>query len=802
MAELLIVVAIITILAGVGFIAVQNHQRSLAQAERNTIAKEIYFAAQNHLAMAESQGYLGVTSYGTVEDANKNIYYAVNNGSAPTQGSMLDLMLPFGSIDETVRSGGSYLIRYQVDPAIVLDVFYCSTNGKPEEYNHTISGDDYSSFLGYKNNGMPGSGYVVGYYGGVEAGLIGDYNVVKAPEVNVKNDDRLVVEVTDMTPDGTQAHNENGELKDVSTYLELIITGETVEGKTAKCVILLNNPDVQNERVKKVGNVYTVVLDDITTDGLHFADLNEDAGEDNNPTIWFMSDLESGTTPTFKPGEDITVEAVAFSNSTFTNIAYSSAKTTNSLFADDVSTDGTVDHTEVLIGSFRHLENLDPAISGLDTTLGIQEARQTADLYWNTVEIETDDGKKTYTGFVETIKGAKGSTDAIQVYNLEGTGSGANCYLPVSPTYALAYSGLSEGDPDAQNSDAQTAKAHTITGVKVGTADAAYAGTGGLFGAPTAALTVSDLALIDFDIHATGNAGALAGTLPSGSEVSNVIAYNSADFDSATATVASTGTVAAAGSAGGLIGSMTGANIEKCAAALIVSSAGKDAGGLIGTSTGSSTVSNSYSGGHVKAAASTGGAVEYDATALNVTAESGNAGGLIGSAGQAEISGCYSTCSVKGAVAGGLVGDAGSTIEDSYCTGLVVGASTSSKIGAFAGQLTVKPEECYYFEIINPIDTNGVITYMPSVSGATEETYDADELQPLDSTATVYNDFVGTGALAAAVPYSAALADYSEYPLRPLSDVTAKATATAAADFVATHYGDWPVPEAFVVNTK
>ena len=38
MAELLIVVAIITILSSVGFVAVQRYQRGLAQVERDAIA--------------------------------------------------------------------------------------------------------------------------------------------------------------------------------------------------------------------------------------------------------------------------------------------------------------------------------------------------------------------------------------------------------------------------------------------------------------------------------------------------------------------------------------------------------------------------------------------------------------------------------------------------------------------------------------------------------------------------------------------------------------------------------------------
>ena len=41
MAELLIVIAIIGVLAGVSFIAVQSHQRSMTQLQYDAIAKEI-----------------------------------------------------------------------------------------------------------------------------------------------------------------------------------------------------------------------------------------------------------------------------------------------------------------------------------------------------------------------------------------------------------------------------------------------------------------------------------------------------------------------------------------------------------------------------------------------------------------------------------------------------------------------------------------------------------------------------------------------------------------------------------------
>ena len=124
LAETLIVAAIITILSGVSFIAVHNHMRSLAQLERDGIAKEIFVAAQNHLTMAEHEGYLGLSDFGEVEDKDKGIFYLVVNGTPISGNDLLKVMLPFGAVDETVRLGGSYIIRYQRETGRVLDVFF------------------------------------------------------------------------------------------------------------------------------------------------------------------------------------------------------------------------------------------------------------------------------------------------------------------------------------------------------------------------------------------------------------------------------------------------------------------------------------------------------------------------------------------------------------------------------------------------------------------------------------------------------------------------------------------------------
>ena len=67
LAEIMMAVAIIGILSAVAFIGVARYLRSMAQLERDGIAREIYVAAQNHLAMAEGQGYLNRDLFGNVE---------------------------------------------------------------------------------------------------------------------------------------------------------------------------------------------------------------------------------------------------------------------------------------------------------------------------------------------------------------------------------------------------------------------------------------------------------------------------------------------------------------------------------------------------------------------------------------------------------------------------------------------------------------------------------------------------------------------------------------------------------------
>ncbi len=824
MAELLIVIAIIGILSGVAFVAVQNHQKSLAQLECDTIAKEIFFAAQNHLTMAESQGYLGENvAYGTPTDyalsdgtnAKDVYYFGVNGPGAFTGNSVLDLMLPFGSIDDSVRTQGNYVIRYQAKPARVLDVFY--GRSRNAAYTGKYDADPTAiapAQLWAKNYG----GKVIGWYGGDSAMESG--KELNAPYIEVENAEKLTVRIktasvnvgADGNPILTNADGSTG-----TVSVKLIIKGEKSQAMAAIPVLPAPNQRVTAATgdAAAAGFDYVVTLDDITTayqqgskDGGHFGDITTDmasATSATNPAI----DVAPNTA--FLPGENITVQAVAFSNNALASIAYSNEWTTNSLFADvvdpsEVGLTGLSTGSQVaLIANMRHLANLDRSISGVNAdgttaSFSIGAAKQTADLIWKSTGTPAAGAPKAFTTAIPNASVYKKGA---------GTGTAQGCWQPVSIDYPLAYYDASEaGAAAATDTPTVPTVCHSITGVVVATTDE----PAGLFGELKAAVKIENLELIDFDISSTGsgNAGALAGTLTGGEsakvEVENVLAHNSETFDKLdTATVK-----ANTGAAGGLVGKMTGAEVVQSAAVLVVNSTGGNAGGLVGESNGGK-IESSYAGGHTHE----GGYTKNGAPFYNVTGGK-SAGGLLGGrgtdTGYTPISCSYSTCSVSGKIAGGLAGSAGGSISHCYATGLVSG---TDKAGAFAGEYGGTPTDCHYYQIVNEqMDaTTKAFSDMPPVHGA--ETL--ANITALDATAEDYNTFSGNPSdWQAAQPIDATLkslfrkaadsdeVQYNFKTVEQLGDTTIQKTATATlpADFVAVHHGDWPAPETLVVNTK
>ena len=765
MAELLIVVGILIVLFALSFIAVQNYQKSLAQTEYDTIAKELFIAAQNHITTAESQGYLGIpsTDYGTIDKtatSNDVYYYLVEDGTPDLSNTeIFDLMLPFGSIDETVRMGGSYVIRYQPSSATILDVFY-SNNSPGERYGTSISGlldgdGGISGLLQNYRESRKSQAKVVGWYGKVAELPIG--SKLSIPTVTIHNEEKLWVEVTHTK---TYTETEN---------LILIVTGKT---SGAQCKFTLGSA---SERV--VGDVFNkVILDDITTSRMRFGAL---AGQNNK---------------NFIPGEDLFIEAVAFDNTQLTNVAYSGKQSTNSLF-NGIYDSGT--YSVAVIANCRHLENIEQTISGFNGS--VTHFEQVADLnWWGTAEDAFSSRIRNMppSGVPATVP----AINQIQVFRYSNsspsataTGAGIGLYVPVNASANLEYKG----------------NKHVIKNVSTNV----DTGGAGLFGSLNNA-DISDLKLIDFNIRTqSGNAGALAGTVTNSATVTNVIAYNTSAFDIGAdgkpkTTIFAAGTGNNAGNAGGLIGYASGVAMEKSAAALVVNG-GTNAGGLIGRVS-AGNVSACYSGGHtvdMRKTDASGNVVDvigavYSGDPWNVTAGN-NAGGLIGDAGSASITSCYSTCSVRGTAAGGFIGSAKGTITNCYCVGRVTGTTTA---GAFAGvnkDTGFTLNECKYFEIMNEIQDEEW-PYMPPYPGYEKVTHTG--ISAFDDLLENYQSFIGEkGVWTSAEPYHEFLSSTfnNKFSMRSVSRLLALTTSNisvAADDFVSVHHGDWPVPETLVIN--
>jgi len=783
MGELLIVVAIIIILAGVSFIAVQRHQRSLGQLERDGLAKEIFVAAQNHLAAAYGQSYLDLpdSAFGHEDTISrdsegndiKDDYYFVVNGDI-SGNSALGQMLPFGSVDETVRIGGSYFVHYQKSTGLVLDVTYCSRGGAPNRFNHTLSESDYALSVSLRGASQKASrrnvsGYIMGWYGAEEAKDLSTINL-KAPTVEVINAETLHVKVTDKNTENSGKYS-----------IKLIITG--VSSGAEKSFVLIKSTGSSETldssgRLAASGTEYDVTLDDITAQGMHFADI------------------VSENDKLFIPGEDITIKAVAYSTEALSNVAYSSEETTNSLFSsiDDVAdsagrTDGVPE--TAFISNIRHLENLDKTISGLDNNDGfttekpqgkinITAASQVNDLDW-----EEDD---------------ENFWENKSIVKIDGTKTTAGYYMPVNPedkqniTYTFRYDG----------------GGHKISNIK------AEAENAGLFGKSSYITEIKNIELIDFAIKGTGSAGALAGSLgtdtttnPQGAVITNVIVRNSSGSSAAN--------VSATGSCGGLVGEITAGKVSYSAASVIVKNTGTSgaAGGLIGTASNASEIIGCYSSGHTRDGSyeewiNTKPADSYTYDVIGTTA-----GGLIGDAGGATIENSYSTCSVSGTTAGGFVGSASGSIENCYATGLIkmddASASNANKTkGAFAGSFTGTANDCLYYSIINEVKkTEDSKEAFDHYLGAVGDE-DNSKITAIDEDIASYDSFVGEDtSWGTAKPYDKSLVKYytGKYNLKSIENLSP--TTTVLPDeyedwddlFISTHYGDWPAPEIFVFNT-
>ena len=453
MAEMLITVAIIVILCGFGFVAVIAHQRNLKRMEMDETAQEIFIAAQNHLTAARASGqwssFLEKTAakgqegsrgtvmsykpsdYDKVSDADaesRKFYYFTTESAEAVKNGAEALILPEGSIDETLR-GHHFYVEYDAASGTVFGVFYTDSD-------HPITADDATAVSlsrtdpdARRDYKVDGKRTIIGYYGGA-LGELNSPGDLYAPSVAVRNAESLVLYVVDKNyyrPVSSKTGAPN-----FKTKLKLTFEGVTSGEKAVKEVDPSNSSSqtdafssaVLAEESEGTFNVvipssgasaqqttavkaeyYAIVLDSIVRKDGHFADLF----------------------PEFIPGEDIRITATLTSDKAGEDV--SQTVTVNSLF-NSVKTEknlsGIASKTVVTVSNPRHLENLSSEVSGVDFAEIVKDTTVDTvsvvrNLFWDE-DAEAEDvakaqsQKETVTAFLPAIASATGMESPFGYY--------------------------------------------------------------------------------------------------------------------------------------------------------------------------------------------------------------------------------------------------------------------------------------------------------------------------------------------------------------------------------------------------
>ena len=665
LAEVLVTVAIILILAGVTFVSVAQYQKNLRLMEMDGTAKEIFIAAQNHLSVAKASGDLdrlaedakqpenapstigtkldwtAVSAYaGNADGEYYSVIHNVTSGSESCTPSgsdtILGMMLPFGALDETVASGGNYAIVYELKSASVVAVLY-SGAGNASFGNAAVinfSDEDVKAIPTLYNDKSARKSYkkgdvtaIVGCYTGTAGSAAIPTETLEAPKLEVKNENKLHVIVSG-----------NYSAKDV---ISLTIHG--VQSDTT-AIMQLNCKD-------SGGNTFDVTLDDITVNlstgkNLRFTEILSEGR-------FTRSDATSGMA--FIPGENIEISATARATDALATPKTSAVYTTSSLFAD--ANDGRT----VYIKNLRHLENLSVDMSGFTGELKDQSVSTDGSIHAiqkNDITMLPSDG----------LCGFDASSNKLYIY---GSGTIGGMYIAANVNYPLSYDGGS----------------HEIYDLSIAPyyGGSVKEGNAGIFGNVTNTLAVKNLILrndkIPQNASAT-NAGMLLGRTSADLTVDAVLAYYheenyDADNDSKVEVVAT----ADNGIAGGLIGLVSGGTLKvKNSAAAVYVKGRTAAGGFIGSVDGAdagSTIEQSYAGGHTK----DGAYSTTDATTNQPVLEG---------------TGRYNVQAIQASgYAGGFIGVTTDhvTMNAVYSTASAYASSGDANSNAFAGRGTPKIKE-------------------------------------------------------------------------------------------------------------
>ncbi len=757
LAELLLTIGIMVILAGISFVGLTHYQRKLKLLEMDGTAEEIFMAAQNEMSTLEANGTLELLSgadlgmeispassaenedAGTDDSSADHRCYALIHNAGDNAGGageeLLSYLLPFGVIDDTVRTDGNYRIEYDYTARTVTAVYYSRTasflSGSGDAYTFKVDGSDAAALkkaAGDRNlrqhfsgtEGEAAGGAIVGYYGGSSKAV--PEGSLTAPVLSVENGARLLLHIR---------------MPATNTGVNTVLY---VKGRESGAVLTAALGDLSNVVSSTLTKTsFSAAAKGQAGSSLYMAKLSADAGKDREYLLCLDSVTEqdahfTALFPALTPGEDIEIYAKCSSTDGYALEVQSNTVSTNSLFAsvetETVSNVWTFDSSGMgslkesgaeslstaMIANVRHLENLDPAVSGLSTDTSdehcIQAAVQTGDLvYAETAPVTDYDGRALQTS--DTVNTADAFTTDIAAYNTVALQSGISVYdlsgnvsrgyRPIQNAALLSYDGrgnamvnfesgtavaMSSGSTKGQGifaeiSGQKDAKPVSIRDLRLlscrfrNTEGAAAGALVGVVG-NSHQLILQGIETENCQLSSAGNVGGLIGTVEAGGTDSAAVKL----YVNECGSLGEYGSVSGS-NAGGLIGSLRGSaetKISNSTASVYVTGSG-NAGGFIGEVRGQAALRFSYVGGHTKEGkypedstegTETGAAETTGQGRWNVTSAAGNAGGFIGAADSVNLNliGCYTTASVQsaGSVGAFLAAVSGSGSESaSYC---------------------------------------------------------------------------------------------------------------------------------------
>ena len=505
--------------------------------------------------------------------------------------------------------------------------------------------------------------------------------------------------------------------------------------------------------------------------------------------------------PSLLPGEDIKV--VAFEDAQPLDQesldSYGSvldkAEAHSSLFADDSiigSSDQQVVENQANVAKNRHLQNLDTAVSGINNDSNVSGANAPA-LNFSAAVLDNDLDWAAFAGTVNEIKGDKsvqsdfafrGIQDS-KLKSLDGNGK------------TISNLTIKNGNQSDQNSGLfrtvstdLAVKNLTLKNPSVQTTGS-NANAGGLVGMHSGGtLSIDNVGVLYDDNNSAaitasggnGNAGGLVGMSRSSLSIT----------DSVVAGKNMAVTSDDSASAGGLVGAHSAGTltITKSAAAVYVQG-GIAAGGVIGSadSAQGSEIKNTYAGGHTVNGFYVNNQDGEGRFNVRATAQTGNAGGLIGAAenGYISVENTYSTASVSGSTAGGLIGTAGKSVavQKNYATGLI--DSSAQTAGAFIGINNHQYSADSSDKSFGNVYLRGVNLVTLGATGNGSQDPDDDPANSTVAQPASYSEMAKEAGSGTASPYDTKLR--MNYAFRQ-----------AAVIRNIVHYGDWPTVDR--MNTQ